>query len=251
MTPDILLSGSCAEKGIQSTFNAFYKAQKEGFRLQEVFNAKLAQRRRMKKGSSDNSSTSSFTSESSLKSGPTTPQAINSISSVDLKNIDENSNKNLKSDFEIKNNNAFNFGKNRVTEFLLTMSSNPVDPSIALPSRSVSARTSESSKCDSRISDTIRESTSSSGIVISDKNSVESKTGRKKRRKKIYVQTRQSERIRRIRLETDEEPVVFYSLPNRTRKRKIKETPQEVYAYPHHGIRKQVIPSSVSKRGRR
>lgn len=63
MTPDVL--GVTAEKTLNTTINAFHQAEREGFRLQDVLNAKLAQRRRMKKSSSDNNSTSSssFTSD--------------------------------------------------------------------------------------------------------------------------------------------------------------------------------------------
>lgn len=63
MTPDVL--GITAEKTLSTTINAFHQAEREGFRLQDVLNAKLAQRRRMKKSSSDNNSnsSSSFTSE--------------------------------------------------------------------------------------------------------------------------------------------------------------------------------------------
>ena len=76
VTPDVLCSSSSAERSLQTTFNAFHKAQREGFRLQDVSSAKLAQRRRLKKSSSDNNSspgvspTSSFTSEGSSKSNP-------------------------------------------------------------------------------------------------------------------------------------------------------------------------------------
>lgn len=61
MTPDVLSSGS-TEKGLQTTFDAFHKAEREGFYLQEVGNAKLAQRRRQKKSSSDTSNNSSYSS---------------------------------------------------------------------------------------------------------------------------------------------------------------------------------------------
>lgn len=62
MTPDVL--GVTAEKTLNTTINAFHQAEREGFRLQDVLNAKLAQRRRMKKSSSENNSTSSTSSTS-------------------------------------------------------------------------------------------------------------------------------------------------------------------------------------------
>ncbi|XP_008199672.1 ribosomal protein S6 kinase alpha-5 isoform X2 [Tribolium castaneum] len=182
MTPDVLLE-TAPEKSLQTTFNAFHKAQREGFRLQDVFSAKLAQRRRMKKSSSGDNSTSSssFTSEGSLKSGPKL--------SVDVK----------KTDKVALGGNVFNFGENRVTEFLETMSSNPLDPETVSP---------------------CRESTSSSGIVMSDKNSVDTKVVGRKRQKKVYVQTRWSERIRRRqRQEIDLDPVPV----KHNRKRKVDE----------------------------
>ncbi|KAJ8926219.1 hypothetical protein NQ314_021428 [Rhamnusium bicolor] len=231
MTPDVLLSGTSAEKSLQTTFNAFHKAQREGFRLQDVLNAKLAQRRRMKKSSSDNnsSSSSSFTSEGSLKSGPATPLTTRPKLSFELKKTEDKPNKDTKATTsEAKDSSVFNFGKNRVTEFLQTMSPNPIDPNSVSPSTSVSVRTSDSNK-----------------------NSIDSKTERKKREKKVYIQTRQSERIRRIRLEIDDDPVCFISLPNRTKKRKIEESDDQADPdTPQLKIRKKAVPS-VSRRGRK
>lgn len=216
MTPDVL--GITAEKTLQTTFNAFHQAQREGFRLQDVLNAKLAQRRRMKKSSSDNnsSSSSSFTSESSLKSGFATPGR--SKLSLELKKPDESG---TKTPAQTK---VFDLAaENRVTEFLDTM--HPHQDSVSSGSRT---------------SDAIRESTSSSGIVVSDKNSVDSKTERKKRQKKTYIQSRQSERIRRIRLEIDGEgPMEFICLPNRTRKRKLDDCDEHPDT-PQSKIRKKV-----------
>ncbi|KAJ8919730.1 hypothetical protein NQ315_006258, partial [Exocentrus adspersus] len=232
MTPDVLLTGTSAEKSLQTTFNAFHKAQREGFRLQDVLNAKLAQRRRMKKSSSENnsSSSSSFTSEGSLKSGPVTPLPKPKLS-PDTKKTDEGCNK------QTAVGSVFNFGENRVTEFLQTLS--PASPS-------ASARTSDSSKCESRIS-AFRESTGSSGIVVSDKNSVDSKPGRKKWTKKVYVQSRQSDRIRRKRLEIDDDPVCFISLPHRTRKRKAEAPAAQA---PQPKVMKKVE-TPVKRRGRK
>lgn len=86
---------------------------------------------------------------------------------------------------------------------------------------SLSIRTSDSSKRDSLICDTVlRDSRTSSGIVICEKTSIEEKKERKRERK-VYTQSRQSERIRRNRLEIDgEPPFEFLSLPYITGKRK-------------------------------
>ncbi|XP_056630842.1 ribosomal protein S6 kinase alpha-5-like isoform X1 [Diorhabda sublineata] len=210
MTPDVL--GSTAERTLQTTFNAFHQAEREGFRLQDVLNAKLAQRRRLKKSSSDNnSSNSSFTSESSLKSGPVTPARSNlSLELIKTEEISEQA---------------------------------PPEPN-SVPNI-VNSTSSES-----RISDAIRESTTSSGIVMSDKNSVDSKTEKKKREKKVYIQSRQSERIRRIRLEIDgEPPMEFICLPNRTRKRKIVDVDDAEHPdTPQSKIRKKVTTTNKKKK---
>ncbi|XP_063920570.1 ribosomal protein S6 kinase alpha-5-like isoform X2 [Zophobas morio] len=235
MTPDILL-GTAAEKSLQTTFNAFHKAQREGFRLQDVLSAKLAQRRRMKKSSSDNNSTSSssFTSEGSLKSGPKL--------SVDVKKTDDS--KETKVNSAERVDNVFNFGEKRVTEFLETMSANPLDPETVSPSNSVIVRTSDSSsKCD-----VMRESTSSSGIVLSDKNSVDTKVVRRRQRK-VYVQTRRSERIRRRqRQEIDLDPMPLVPLSKNNRKRKIDESEASIESSASTSKRKKAVDSTaVSK----
>ncbi|XP_066254452.1 ribosomal protein S6 kinase alpha-5-like isoform X1 [Euwallacea similis] len=184
-TPGVLSTGG--EMTLQTTFDAFHQAQKEGFRLQDVLSAKLAQRRRKKKSSSDNnsSSSSSFTSESSLKS-------------------------------------KFSLELSQKTE------------------TEENARQSQGSDISMRV----RESTGSSGIVVSDKNSIDSNIIReegRKRERKVYVQTRQSERILRQRLEIDCDPSTFVSLPYRTRKRKLDQhTPSECDSPTK--IRKKAVP---------
>lgn len=181
MTPDVLLSSTSAEKSLQTTFNAFHKAQREGFRLQDVLSAKLAQRRRLKKSSSDNnSSSSSFTSEGSMKSAPSTPLSTRQKLSFDKKTDDKSEKSELKDGLSEKKDTVFCFGESRVSEYLRTMSASPVDPNLET--------------CGTRDA---RESTGSSGIVVSDKNSVDANEKPKRRRRKVYEQTRQSERIRR------------------------------------------------------
>ncbi|XP_042220692.1 ribosomal protein S6 kinase alpha-5-like isoform X2 [Homarus americanus] len=77
MTPTILsarptLNGPVsAEAGVKQAFHAFHMATREGFRLLDVSNARLAQRRKNKKSSTDarsHSSTSSLSSTSSASS---------------------------------------------------------------------------------------------------------------------------------------------------------------------------------------
>lgn len=221
MTPDILLSSTSAEKTLQTTFSAFHKAEREGFRLQDVLNAKLAQRRRLKKSSSDNnSSSSSFTSESSLKSGPSTPSALRQKPSFDKKVED------------IKEEPVFGFGANRVSEYLRTLSETPTEPT----ERTLAERI---------------ESTSSSGIGIS----VDvAKPEPKKRKRKVYEQTRQSERIRRRR-EDILEPLPLLSLPLQTRKRKIESASSSSSKIgadsPKAKIRKKATTASSSKKSKR
>ncbi|XP_017770517.1 PREDICTED: ribosomal protein S6 kinase alpha-5-like [Nicrophorus vespilloides] len=203
MTPDILCSSGSAEKGLQTTFKAFHKAQREGFRLQDVLNAKLAQRRRNKKSSSDNnSSSSSFTSESSSKSGSSTP--ISTRQAQDLKRSDDHHVKAGSSSSD-KKDNVFCFGDYKVKKYLRNTSASPVSPN------------------NSVLSDTtVRESTSSSGIVVSDKTSIDTNESSRKRKRSVkkYERTRQSERIRRQnRQEIDQDTIMFLSLPY-TRKRK-------------------------------
>lgn len=190
VTPDVLLSSTSAEKSLQTTFIAFHKAQKEGFRLQDVLTAKLAQRRRLKKSSSDNnsSSSSSFTSEGSLKSAPSTPVTSRSKFSFEKKTDD-----NLKKD----SSNVFVFG-------------DVAPPNLATSSDVCKVRND-------------RESTSSSGIVISDKSSIDGKETKKRTyTRRVYEITRRSERIRR-RKEVDVDPLPFVTVSSNSRKRKLDD----------------------------
>ncbi|EEB18286.1 Ribosomal protein S6 kinase alpha-5, putative [Pediculus humanus corporis] len=132
MTPDVLTTGSSArsaEIGVKKTFKAFHQAHKEGFRLQDVVNAKLAQRRRMKKStdvrscsSSSSFSTSSSSGTSSIKM-PTKVSQSGSVCSVGSSNRAHSNN----------TTNVFNFNAKRVEEYLssLSSSSSSEDSSIA------------------------------------------------------------------------------------------------------------------------
>ncbi|GIY65283.1 ribosomal protein S6 kinase alpha-5 [Caerostris extrusa] len=66
MTPDVLCSLTsprAAETALNATIHAFHVATKEGFRLQDVSAAPLAQRRKQKKSSTDVGSSSSLSSD--------------------------------------------------------------------------------------------------------------------------------------------------------------------------------------------
>lgn len=167
MTPDVLSSSGSAELSLQTTFNAFRKAHREGFRLQDVLNAKLAQRRRLKKSSSENRSTSTSSSVSASSASSINP---NLSLNLDLKKPEpqsakcENSNSSVKvssdsSSSSSKKENVFNFGEARVTEYLRTMSSSPIDPENYSPN--------EHSSSAERNSRNERMSCTSSGIADS------------------------------------------------------------------------------------
>lgn len=118
MTPDVLTAS--AEYGVATAFSAFHKATREGFRLQDVVNAQLAQRRRMKKSSVDNrsfSTSSSFSSSSSSGiSSVQTPVRVSNSSATHPKPA-------LRGKANDEGN-VFNFGEARVKEYLSSLSSN-------------------------------------------------------------------------------------------------------------------------------
>lgn len=127
---------------------------------------------------------------------------------------------------------------------------------IVSTSDSLSVRTSDSSKRDSIASDAIlRDSRTSSGVVISEKTiSTEDRREKKKRERKVYTQSRQSERIRRIRLEIDgEAPFEFLSLPYyATGKRKREAGIDDPFVdSPHIKIRKTTAQPPLPRRARR
>jgi len=129
MTPDVLSAGSSvrsAEMGVKQTFSAFHQAHREGFRLQDVVNAKLAQRRRMKKSSTDArscSTSSSFsTSSSSGTSSIQTPVKVNA--SVSTSSVSSGLLKRKRaSSSQEDSGKVFNFGEARVREYLSSLSS--------------------------------------------------------------------------------------------------------------------------------
>ncbi|RXG52442.1 Ribosomal protein S6 kinase alpha-5 [Armadillidium vulgare] len=128
-TPNMLLSKGfsqskgppTAEAGVKHAFYAFHIATRQGFRLQDVSKARLAQRRKNKKGSSDgrsHSSASSFSSVSSASSFSSGTSSMNtpqkercSGSSVGLTPKREKS--------------VFDFGEDRVNAYLSSLPSSP------------------------------------------------------------------------------------------------------------------------------
>ena len=84
MTPDVLSShsstGRATETAIKATFDAFHMARLEGFRLLDVSAAPLAQRRKLKKSSTDARS-SSCSSNSSISGSHATSTSSSSSTS--------------------------------------------------------------------------------------------------------------------------------------------------------------------------
>uniref|UniRef100_A0A8D8Y790 non-specific serine/threonine protein kinase n=1 Tax=Cacopsylla melanoneura TaxID=428564 RepID=A0A8D8Y790_9HEMI len=121
MTPDILVGSTnqrSAEMKVKETFKLFRLAQKEGFRLQDVTSAKLAQRRKNKNISNDNSrsfssTSSSLSSSSSGTSSLKTPTPSSSTQPKPVKRPNKNA----------SNSNVFDFGEARVQEYLSSLSS--------------------------------------------------------------------------------------------------------------------------------
>ncbi|XP_039278772.1 ribosomal protein S6 kinase alpha-5 [Nilaparvata lugens] len=127
MTPDVLTAAGSAHRSaeiaVKHAFSAFHQAHREGFRLQDVVNAKLAQRRRMKKSSTDNrsfSTSSSFSSSSS--SGLSSVQTPSSCSGQSASAQKPKMMARLQKSDE---GNVFNFGEARVREYLSSLSSSP------------------------------------------------------------------------------------------------------------------------------
>lgn len=231
MTPDILSSSGSAEKGLQTTFTAFHKAEREGFRLQDVLSAKLAQRRRLKKSSSDNhsSSSSSFTSEGSVKSGPATPTPTPTPTPTLTLTLTKAATKNAKKTDKTKTSTGTSMETSIETSIETSMETS-LEMSMETPIGE--SKDNVFSFRDAKVAaylsvegfGVVRESTDSSGIAVSDKNSVDSKEERplRRKRRKVYEKVRQSERIRRLhRGEIDLEPFPLVLLPTTRRKRKM------------------------------
>ncbi|KAJ9578919.1 hypothetical protein L9F63_004876, partial [Diploptera punctata] len=150
-TPDVLTTGSTArsaEIGLTRTFNAFRLAHKEGFRLQDVGNAKLAQRRRLKKSSTDarsSSSSSNFSSSSGRKNS----------SGFASKNEGAPLKRKRDSSSQDDDKKVFNFGKHCVQDYLTSISSEDSDgsdsPSYGRPEPSYSPPSKKEKRSTNRV----------------------------------------------------------------------------------------------------
>jgi len=110
-TPGVLNQSSRgAENAVLQTLNAFHLAHKQGFRLQEVSTARLAQRRKLKKSNDGRSSSSSnFSSSSSNGSGCSIKGSFTSSSASKQSSVD------------VQEQNFFSFGEARVQEYLSSL----------------------------------------------------------------------------------------------------------------------------------
>lgn len=152
MTPDVLTAGSSArsaEINVAQTFSAFHQAHREGFRLQEVVNAKLAQRRRNKKSSLDNRSFSTSSTFSSSSSSGTssiqTPVKVPSASSTQspasasastVSSAQPAPRAKPRGQADLSDA-VFNFGESRVREYLSSLSSSSSSSSTSSPAPSM------------------------------------------------------------------------------------------------------------------
>ncbi|GBM41080.1 Ribosomal protein S6 kinase alpha-5 [Araneus ventricosus] len=128
MTPNVLCSLStprAAESAVNATMVAFHIVTKEGFRLQDVSAAPLAQRRKQKKSSTDVGSSSSLSSD--LSSNRTS----NSYSSSEK----ETYNRTMKD-----KNSFFDYSEARVADYLSTLpdlaKTEPIHGSVTWPTSS-------------------------------------------------------------------------------------------------------------------
>lgn len=113
MTPNILSSLSsprAAETALKATLNAFHKATRDGFRLQDVSAAPLAQRRKQKQSSTDAGSSSSLSSD------------ISSIrTSYSCFSPSEKDSCRKKREASDDKNSVFDYSEERVTDYLSTL----------------------------------------------------------------------------------------------------------------------------------
>lgn len=113
MTPDVLCSLSsprAAETALNVTLHAFHKATRDGFRLQDVSAAPLAQRRKQKQSSTDAGSSSSLSSD--ISSSRTSYSCFSS-SEKDGCTHKINTSKDKHS--------VFDYSEERVTDYLSTL----------------------------------------------------------------------------------------------------------------------------------
>lgn len=127
MTPDVLTSSASprsAETGVRAAFDAFNMARREGFCLQDVSKAPLAQRRKMKKNSTDvrSSSSSSSSNISTCSSYNAAASPSNKLSDV-TPTLSVGFPTKLSSVAKSNDDNVFNFRDARVQAYLSSLSS--------------------------------------------------------------------------------------------------------------------------------
>lgn len=124
MTPDVLSSHSNSsrmptETAIKATFDAFHMARREGFRLLDVSAAPLAQRRKLKKSSTDARS-SSCSSVSSVSGSTGTSSSSSSLSLRRTSSLTTPTGLRPPSD---PNDSVFNYSESKVSAYLSALPS--------------------------------------------------------------------------------------------------------------------------------
>ena len=151
-TPGVLSHGSnYLQFQISATLNAYHKAEREGFRLQDVNKAPLAQRRKKKNNSVDGRSESSDSSNSTHSSGSqVSSQSLSQTVTVDsprdspLRNLSNNSNHSNTSNTSsasYSSTHSMGFVPHRVspTNLISSQQSDPISQDIVVPHIDLSA----------------------------------------------------------------------------------------------------------------
>ena len=132
-TPGVLSHGSnYLQFQITATMDAYHKAEREGFRLQDVNKAPLAQRRKKKNNSLDGRSESSDSSNSTHSSGSqvnsqSQPGPVSSGSPRDspVRNLSNNSNQSTNSSASHSSTHSYGFVPQRTSPLNLVSSQEP------------------------------------------------------------------------------------------------------------------------------
>ena len=124
VTPDVLSLNPSVASSISKTFTAFHMAHREGFRLQDVTKAPLAQRRKLKKSSNEARSSSSDSAHSHGSLTPT-KSLTSSARSSPSRNLSNNSQaSNASTGFvpakstNLENSGYFSFKESRIAALL-------------------------------------------------------------------------------------------------------------------------------------
>jgi ribosomal protein S6 kinase alpha-5 len=124
MTPDVLSShsnsGRATETAIKATFDAFHMARLEGFRLLDVSAAPLAQRRKLKKSSTDARSSSCSSNSSISGSNVTSSSSSSSASNRRTSSLTTPTSLRPPSD---PNDSVFNYSESKVSAYLSALPS--------------------------------------------------------------------------------------------------------------------------------